>query len=121
MPDAWVDPTSGEVVGAGWSLLAGSFLGERAVDALPRGCAAIIVLRFLMDRPACVDALPLLEISGSASAAVAVFWPRPRAYAMVIVERRLRRASRSPWRRSGSSIVDHGRATAASLGDVLRR
>jgi hypothetical protein len=61
MPDAWVDPTSGEVVGVGLALLAGALVDERAVDALARGREGTVILRFLVARPACVDALPLLE------------------------------------------------------------
>lgn len=63
MPDAWVDPTTGAILGAGLTLLAGAWVGERSVDALPRGHEGIVVLRFLPARPACVDALPVLERS----------------------------------------------------------
>jgi hypothetical protein len=59
MPDAWVDPTSGAIVGVGIGLLAGASVDERSVDALPRGRAGIVVVRFLAERPACVDLLPL--------------------------------------------------------------
>lgn len=63
MPDAWLDPTSGAVVGTGLTVLAGALTGEQPVDALPRGREGSIILRFLVARPACVDALPLLERS----------------------------------------------------------
>jgi len=63
MPDAWIDPTSGLIVGSGWAMLAGAFLSEQAVDVLPRGHDGTITLRFLSARPPCVDALPLLERS----------------------------------------------------------
>jgi hypothetical protein len=63
MPDAWVDPANGLVVGAGLTMLVGAQVGERRYDALPRGYEATITLRFLVARPACVDALPALEHS----------------------------------------------------------
>jgi hypothetical protein len=63
MPDTWVDPKSGAVVDRGWSLLAGAFVADQAVDALPRGQEGIVTLRLLLRRPACIDALPLLEHS----------------------------------------------------------
>jgi len=62
MPDCWVDPLDGEVVGDGLAVLvAASVEGGRALEALPRGRAGIVTLRFLLGRPACIDALPVLE------------------------------------------------------------
>jgi hypothetical protein len=63
MPDAWVDPMSGLVVGAGLTVLAAAFVNEQSVDALPRGRDGMITLRFLAARPECVDTLPLLDRS----------------------------------------------------------
>lgn len=63
MPDAWVDPTTGLVVGAGFTVLAAAFVNDRAVDALPRRTDGVITLRFLSARPGCVDLLPLLDRS----------------------------------------------------------
>jgi hypothetical protein len=63
MPDAWVDPANGLVVGAGLTMLVGAQVGERRYDALPRGHEATVTLRLLAARPACVDALPVLERS----------------------------------------------------------
>jgi hypothetical protein len=61
MPDAWVDPTTGLVVGRGLTVLVGACVNDQPLDALPRNCAATISLRFLAQRPACIDALPLLD------------------------------------------------------------
>jgi hypothetical protein len=61
MADAWVDPADGGIVGAGLAVLVGAVVSGHAVDALPRGQDGTIVLRFLAARPACIDALPLLE------------------------------------------------------------
>lgn len=63
MPDAWFDPFGGEITGVALSLLVGATVDGRAVDALPRGRGGTITLRLLAPRPACVDALPLLERS----------------------------------------------------------
>jgi hypothetical protein len=63
MPDAWVDPVSGLVVGTGLTMLVGALVNGRDVDALPRGHGGLLTLRFLSSRPECVDALPLLERS----------------------------------------------------------
>lgn len=63
MPGAWVDPGNGQVMGEGLTVLVGAFVREQAVDMLPRGHDGTITLRFLSARPACVDALPLLERS----------------------------------------------------------
>lgn len=63
MPDAWVDPASGAVMGHGLAVLVAAFVRERPVDALPRGCDGTITLRFLSTRPSCVDALPILDHS----------------------------------------------------------
>ncbi len=63
MPDAWVDPTTGLVVGLGLSVLVGALVDDRSLDALPRGREGVVTLRFLAQRPPCVDALPLLEHS----------------------------------------------------------
>jgi hypothetical protein len=61
MPDCWVDPVDGCVSGSGLAVLvAASVDGVRSLDALPRGHAGIVTLRFLLGRPACIDALPLL-------------------------------------------------------------
>lgn len=61
MPDAWVDPTTGSIVGDGLTVLVAACVNDHVVDALPRGHGGIITLRLLSARPACVDALPLLE------------------------------------------------------------
>jgi len=63
MPDAWIDPGDGRVVGEGLTVLVAAFVREQAVDMLPRGHDGTITIRFLSDRPACVDAIPLLERS----------------------------------------------------------
>jgi hypothetical protein len=63
MPDAWVDPANGLIVGAGLTMLVGAQVGERRCDALPRGHEATVTLRFLAARPICVDALPVLQRS----------------------------------------------------------
>ena len=63
MPDTWVDPTSGAVIHTGLSLLAGARVRDHAVDALPRGQEGVVAVRLLIGRPACLDALPLLERS----------------------------------------------------------
>jgi hypothetical protein len=61
MPEAWVDPVSGAVVGTALTMLAGALVGKQHVEAIARGSEAIVILRFLTARPPCVDALPLLE------------------------------------------------------------
>jgi len=62
MPDCWVDPVDGRVVAGGLAVLAAASIdGAHWLDALPRGHAGIVTLRFLLDRPACIDALPVLE------------------------------------------------------------
>jgi hypothetical protein len=62
MPDCWVDPSDGRVVAGGLAVLvAASLDGAASLDALPRGHAGIVTLRFLLGRPACIDALPILE------------------------------------------------------------
>ena len=62
MPDCWIDPLDGRVAaGALAMLVAASVDGVRSLDAVPRGQAAIITLRFLLGRPACIDALPVLD------------------------------------------------------------
>lgn len=63
MPDAWVDAASGRVVGTGLTLLVGASVNGQPLDALPRGRAGIVSVRFLDERPACVGAVPLLERS----------------------------------------------------------
>jgi hypothetical protein len=63
MPDAWVDPLNGLVVGIGLTMLVGARVSERGCDVLPRGHEGTVIVRFLAARPACVDALPLLERS----------------------------------------------------------
>jgi len=67
MPDAWVDPGNGRVVGEGLTVLVAAFVCERAVDMLPRGIIGTITIRFLSDCPACIDAIPLLERSDQTS------------------------------------------------------
>ncbi|HET7503635.1 MAG TPA: hypothetical protein VFK02_21590 [Kofleriaceae bacterium] len=44
-----------------WTRPATGHSGERDVDAVPRGHAGLLTIRFLFARPECVDALPLLE------------------------------------------------------------
>ncbi len=62
MPDCWIDPADGRIVAGGLAVLvAASVDGTRSLDALPRGHAGIVTLRFLLGRPACIDALPLLD------------------------------------------------------------
>jgi hypothetical protein len=62
MPDCWVDPIDGRVVAGGLAVLvAASIDGVHSLDALPRGPSGIVTLRFLLGRPACIDALPVLE------------------------------------------------------------
>lgn len=62
MPDCWVDPADGQIVAGGLAVLvAASVDGTRALDALPRSHAGIVTLRFLLGRPACIDALPRLD------------------------------------------------------------
>jgi hypothetical protein len=62
MPDCWVDPVDGRVVAGGLAVLvAASIDGTHSLDALPRGHAGIVTLRFLLGRPACIDALPVLD------------------------------------------------------------
>ena len=62
MPDCWIDPADGRIVAGGLAVLAAASLdGTRSLDALPRGHAGIVTLRFLLGRPACIDALPLLD------------------------------------------------------------
>jgi hypothetical protein len=62
MPDCWVDPVDGRVAADGLAVLvAASIDGTHSLDALPRGHAGIVTLRFLLGRPACIDALPVLE------------------------------------------------------------
>lgn len=63
MPDAWVDPVSGLIVGTGLTMLVAASVSAQTVDALPRGHEGTVVVRFLAARPTCVDALPLLERS----------------------------------------------------------
>ena len=63
MPDVWVDPSSGLVVGAGVVVLVAASVGENSVDALPRGHDGVVMLRFLDARPVCVDVLPIVERS----------------------------------------------------------
>jgi hypothetical protein len=62
MPDCWVDPGDGQIVEGGLAVLvAASVDGSGPLDALPRGCAGVVTLRFLLGRPACIDALPALD------------------------------------------------------------
>jgi hypothetical protein len=62
MPDCWVDPLDGQVVAGGLAVLvAASIDGVGSLDALPRGHAGIVTLRLLLGRPACIDALPVLD------------------------------------------------------------
>jgi hypothetical protein len=63
MPDAWVDPANGLVIGAGLTMLVGARARNQRYDVLPRGHEAMVTLRLLSARPACVDALPVLERS----------------------------------------------------------
>jgi hypothetical protein len=62
MPDCWIDPGDGRIVEGGLAVLVtASADGSAALDALPRGRAGTVTLRFLLGRPACLDALPALE------------------------------------------------------------
>lgn len=63
MPDAWVDPEDGQIVGEGLTVLVGASVHGQAVDVLPRGHDGTITLRCLSGGPACIDAIPLLERS----------------------------------------------------------
>ncbi|HEX3479725.1 MAG TPA: hypothetical protein VHT91_32100 [Kofleriaceae bacterium] len=63
MPDAWVEPDSGLLVGTGLAVLVAIWVDDVPCDTLPRGQAGTATLRFLIERPACVAALPLLERS----------------------------------------------------------
>jgi hypothetical protein len=60
MPDAWVDPTSGLVIGNGLMVLVGAIVNDEPLDALPRGHGGVVTLRFLSSCPACVDELPMI-------------------------------------------------------------
>lgn len=87
MPDAWVDPGNGRVVGEGLTVLVAAFVREQAVDMLPRGTIGTITIRFLSDRPPCIDAIPLLERSDQTPEALVVLAPRSREHAVVMSER----------------------------------
>lgn len=63
MADTWIDPVGGQIVGAGVVALVAAFVDEHPVDALPRGHHGTLTVRFLVGRPACVDALPLVDRS----------------------------------------------------------
>lgn len=62
MPDCWVDPLDGRVLGGGLAVVVAASVDQlQALDALPRGHAGVVTLRLLTGRPACIDALPALE------------------------------------------------------------
>jgi hypothetical protein len=62
MPDCWVDPLDGQIAAGGLAVLvAASASGTGPLDALPRGRPGVVTLRLLQGRPACIDALPVLE------------------------------------------------------------
>ena len=62
MPDCWLDPLDGRIAAGGLAVLVGASTdGGPPLDALPPGRAGIVTLRCLLGRPACLDALPVLE------------------------------------------------------------